>query len=193
MGKNIGNERRISDSVKHGDKVAAKELYDTYSGYLTGVVARYVTDDELLKDVLQESFIKIFSSIGTFEYKGDGSLKAWMTKIVVNESLKQIAENSKSQAIEIPEAIEDNRECDLEEIDEDDVDKVPIGVLMEMIRDLPDGYRMVFNLYVFEGKSHKEISAKLGIKENSSASQFHRAKAMLAEQIADYLNKKQED
>lgn len=174
--------------------MAAKELYDTYSGYLAGIVARYVTDDELLKDVLQESFMKIFSSIGTFEYKGDGSLKAWMAKIVVNESLKQITENSKSQVIEMPDAMEDKPECDLEEeIDEDDVDKIPIGVLMEMIRDLPDGYRMVFNLYVFEGKSHKEISAMLGIKENSSASQFHRAKAILAERIADYLNKKQQD
>ena len=65
MGTNTGNERRVVDSIKNGDKKAAKELYDTYSGYLTGIVARYVADDDLLKDVLQESFVKIFDCIGT--------------------------------------------------------------------------------------------------------------------------------
>lgn len=190
MGTNTGNERRVVDSIKNGDKKAAKELYDTYSGYLTGIVARYVADDDLLKDVLQESFVKIFSSIDTFEYKGEGSLKAWLAKIVVNESLRQIVENKKNQAIEISDVIEDNPEYDPELVEEDDVDKIPIDVLKEMICNLPDGYRIVFNLYVIEGRSHKEISSMLGIKENSSASQLHRAKAILSEQIAIYLNKK---
>ena len=190
MRTNIGNERRVADLIKKGDRMAAKELYEAYSGCLTGIVARYVTDDDMLKDVLQESFVKIFSSIGAFEYKGEGSLKAWMVKIAINESLKHVVERKKNQTIEISEILEDRSEYDSELIEEEDVDKIPIDVLMEMIRKLPDGYRMVFNLFVFEGKSHKEISAMLGIKENSSASQFHRAKAMLAEQIGMYLNKK---
>ena len=74
-----------------------------------------------------------------------------------------------------------------------DIDDIPAGVVTEMIRHLPEGYRMVFNLYVIEGRSHKEISRMLGIKEDTSASQLHRAKAMLAKQITEYRNKSRQE
>lgn len=122
----------------------------------------------------------MFRSIDSFEYRGNGSLKAWITRIVVNESLKHIKQNPDFKMVadvEIP---------DVPNEEEPDLNEVSQVTIMKMIRSLPDGYRTVFNLYVFENKSHKEIAVLLGIAENSSASQFHRAKAMLAQKIKEY-------
>ncbi len=156
-----------------------KMLYDTYAGYLTAVCARYVRDDDEVKDILQEAFIKIFKTMDRFEYRGAGSLKAWMSRIVVNDSLKTLR---KKRALPLPETLKDTAEEE-----EPDFTGVPVSVIHGMIRNLPDGYRTVFNLFVFEDKSHKEIASLLGIKENSSASQLHHAKAQLARWIKDYI------
>ena len=74
--------------VRRQDKTAMKMLYDRYVGYLTAVCARYIPDDDEVKDILQEAFIKVFQSMDKFSWRGDGSLKAWLTRIVVNDSLK---------------------------------------------------------------------------------------------------------
>ncbi|SFN66900.1 RNA polymerase sigma-70 factor, ECF subfamily [Chryseobacterium oleae] len=163
------------------EEAAWKELFGTYSGNLAGVCARYVPGKDDVHDVLQNSFIKMFRSIETFEYRGSGSLKAWMMRITVNEALKHIKQHSgmttETDLAEFPD-IPNEEEPDLEEI--------PQAVIMKMIRSLPDGYRTVFNLFVFEKKSHKEIAGLLGIAENSSASQFHRAKGLLVQKIKEY-------
>lgn len=186
MRKDESRERELIQQIVHGDKVAMKMFYDTYSGYLTAVCARYISDKEDIKDVLQESFLKIFRAIHNFKYRGIGSLKAWSARIVVNESLKFIRKNDKMQLMslndwDIPDD-NDNIEPDFEDI--------PTTAILEMISSLPVGYRTVFNLYVFEEKSHKEIASMLNIAENSSASQFHRAKRLLVKEIEKYrLNK----
>jgi RNA polymerase sigma-70 factor (ECF subfamily) len=132
-----------------------------------------------VKDILQDAFISVFSRIGDFEFRGEGSLRAWMTRIVVNGALKSLRGSGRlSYVEELP---------DREEEELDSLPAVPPKVLAEMIKALPDGYRTVFNLFVFEKKSHKEIAQLLGIKENSSASQFFRARALLARQIKEYL------
>lgn len=144
-------------------------------------------DDEDIKDVLQESFLKIFSSQSSFMYQGEGSLKAWMNRIVVNESLKWLKKNSRLETT----ALSDN-EIDIPD-EEPDTEGVPTDVIYQMIRSLPDGYRTVFNLFVIEERSHREIAEILGIKESSSASQLHRAKAMLAEKITQFRKRKDID
>ncbi|MBQ9192684.1 MAG: sigma-70 family RNA polymerase sigma factor [Bacteroidales bacterium] len=156
-----------------------KTLYGRYAGYLTAVCARYLPDDDEVKDVLQEAFIKIFQSMDRFTYRGEGSLKAWMTRIVVNGSLKALR---RKKTVPLPQVLQ-------EPVDEEETPfaTVPLPVLQEMIRKLPDGYRTVFNLFVFEDKSHKEIASLLGIKENSSASQLFHAKALLARWIKEYM------
>lgn len=174
-------ELLIAECIRRNDSRAARDIYDAYAGYLVGVCARYISDDDDLKDVLQESFIKIFSSLASFSFRGKGSLKAWITKIAINQSLQFL--NSKGKLNFVPLS---NVEADVADSDID-IGPVPDNVLMQMIRDLPPGYRAVFNLYVYEEKSHREIAAILKIKENSSASQFHRAKALLAAKIKDYL------
>ena len=158
-----------------------KALYDRYAGFLTAVCSRYIENKEDVKDLMQDSFIRIFSSIGSFEYRGEGSLKAWMSRIVINNTLKYIRNNIQKGMISIDEDIPDVPDEEIPEISE-----IPPSVIQEMIRRLPEGYRTVFNLFVFEGKSHKEIAMLLGIKENSSASQLHRAKALLAGWIREY-------
>lgn len=178
-------EATLLEQIRHGDKKAMKELYCHYSGYLNAVCSRYIACDEDVRDVLQESFIKIFSSIDKFCYKGDGSLKAWMSKIAVNESLTLLNKKEKLAIVQygsdIPDTIDDN-----DDDEGPDTGDIPVRAIQAMIRKLPTGYRTVFNLYVFEGKSHKEIAEMLKLKESSSASQLHRAKALLAKMIQEY-------
>lgn len=178
-------ETTLLEQIRHGDKKAMKELYCHYSGYLNAVCSRYIACDEDVRDVLQESFIKIFSSIDKFCYKGDGSLKAWMSKIAVNESLTLLNKKEKLAIVQyesdIPDTIDDN-----DDDEGPDTGDIPVRAIQAMIRKLPIGYRTVFNLYVFEGKSHKEIAEMLNLKESSSASQLHRAKALLAKMIQEY-------
>jgi len=157
-------------------------LYDRYIGYLTAVCSRYVVDSAAVKDILQDAFVKVFSKLDGFEYRGEGSLKAWMSRIVVNDSLKSLRGAGRLKYVdELPDT---EGEGEIEGMPE-----VPVRELAEMIKSLPDGYRTVFNLFVFEKKSHREIAGLLGIKEDSSASQFFRARAMLAKKIKDYWKK----
>lgn len=176
------NEKELAERVATGSQAAARQLYSCYVRYLTAVCSRYIADDESLKDVLQDSFLKIFSSVGSFQYRGEGSLKGWMTRIALNESLKFLRQAGRLQFADLRDemnAIPD---------DNPDTTAVPSNVIHSIIRSLPDGYRTIFNLYVIEEKSHKEISTLLNIKESTSASQLHRAKAMLATRIKQYLN-----
>ncbi len=178
-------EQELLGKILSGDIIAMKEFYNNYSGYLTTVCSRYIPNTDDVKDVLQESFIKIFKSIGNFKYKGVGSLKAWSSRIVVNESLKFLKKNEKLNIINSPI-------WDLPDISEEETDfeQIPASVILEMIRALPVGYRTVFNLYIFEEKSHKEIASILNITENTSASQLHRAKSFLAKRINEYKSLK---
>lgn len=173
------SERELTQLVRSGDPSGTRALYERYVGYLTAVCSRYVPDRAAVKDILQDAFIAIFSRIRDFEFRGEGSLRAWMTRIVVNGALKSLRGSGRLNYVEeLP---------DREEEELDSLPQIPPGVLAEMIKALPDGYRTVFNLFVFEKKSHKEIAQLLGIKENSSASQFFRARALLARQIKEYM------
>lgn len=179
------DEQTLSTLVKRGDRTAMRQMYSRYIGHLTAVCSRYIADDDDVKDVLQDSFIKIFASAGEFVYRGKGSLKAWLTKIVVNEALNHIKDRKRI----ILAPLDNETETSIEEDTPPDIDKIPPEVIHDMIRRLPEGYRTVFNLYVIDGQPHKEIARILGISENTSASQLHRAKATLANEINKYISK----
>ena len=170
----MNNERHILQLFARGDSRAMDVLYAELADYMAGVCARYVTQPDDIRDVLQEALIKVFSSVGTFKYRGEGSLKAWLTRVVVNEALMFLREKKKMLFVD--------SERDIPDAPDEPPDTS--GLTAEMVdgglRQLPDGYRAVFNLYAIEGKSHKEIAELLGIKPDTSASQYHRAKAMLA-------------
>lgn len=173
-------EQKIVHLFRRGDVSAMDVLYAEYANYLIAVCARYISDDDDVKDILQEAFIKIFTTIDTFDYRGAGSLKAWMGRIVVNESLQWLRQRKRSPF--------DRMEADPPDLPDDDPETEDLSSdeLTQLIRQLPEGYRAVLNLYVVEGKSHKEIAQLLGIKPDSSASQLHRAKSMFARIIKDY-------
>lgn len=149
-------------------------LYAHYAGWLAGICVRYVPQQEDLHDVMQEALIKIATTIGSFSYRGRGSLKAWMARISVNEALMFLRERKKLSFMEAQDNVPDMAE------DPPDTSQLTAETVTQAIAQLPDGYRAVFNLYAVEGKSHKEIARILNIKPDTSASQYHRAKAMLA-------------
>lgn len=174
-------EERWLRKALDGDNTATEWIYRKHVRYLSALCSRYITEDEDIKDVLQESFIKIFTSLDSFEYRGEGSLKAWMAKITLNETLKFVRNNSR-----LPIDSIDDKDTNIANGDSMETEDIPTDVLHQFIRELPDGYRTVFNLYVIDDKSHKEIAQLLGIKEKTSASQLHKAKSMLAQKIKHY-------
>ena len=162
-------ELQLLEALRRRDSTGIQAFYDRYVGYLTAVALRYVPDRAAVKDILQDRF----------EYRGEGCLKSWACRIVVNGALKSLRSQGKLKYVE-----------DLPDVPEEDdvpVQEVPAAVLQRMIQELPDGYRTVFNLFVFEKKSHREIAGLLGIREDSSASQYFRARAYLARQVKAYL------
>ena len=178
----IGDEeRRLVKRLQEGDKTAAREFYALYADTMAGVCSRYIADEEDQKDVLQNSLIHIFSHITDFKYYGTGSLEAWATKVVVNESLKFLRTKKRHEMLPMDDGV-------LDEVEEEfpSFNEISSDAIREMLSRLPTGYRTVLNLYVFEGKSHQEIAHLLGIKKDSSASQLLRARKMLAKMIRKY-------
>ncbi len=173
-------EEHLLQRVQKGDLAAAESLYRLHVRYLSALCSRYLANDEDIKDVLQDSFLKIYSSIATFQYRGPGSLRGWMAKITLNEALKFLRNANRLNTVDVDEQQLDVADDNLE------TEHIPTDVLHQFVRELPDGYRTVFNLYVIDDKSHKEIAQLLGIRENTSASQLHKAKAILAHKIRQY-------
>ena len=176
------SERDISRGCKRGNANAQRALFDRYSPMLMAKIFSYVGNDDDAKDVLQDTFIKAYTMIDHFAWSGEGSLKAWVSRIVANKAINYIREHERISYVTTFHDKADEQE-------EPDVRDVPPDVLTEMIGRLPTNYRMVLNLFVFEQRSHKEIAQILGIKENTSSSQFFRAKQLLAKMLNEYLNK----
>lgn len=171
-------EERLVCDIKNGDRAAMRRLYDLYSGYIMAIVMRYVPDKDDVPDVVQEAFIKIFTSIGQYEYRGEGTLKMWLSRVTANEALGFLRRKGNLTFTDsIPDEPID---------DEPDISQITNEALTEMIASLPEGYRVVLNLYVFGQMSHKEIADELGITPSTSASQYYHAKKMLADKIKEY-------
>lgn len=182
-GRRGPDDRKLVALAREHDAASVKALYDAYVQYLAAVCRRYLSSEEDVKDVLQDSFVKIFSSLDRFEWRGVGSLRLWMRKVAVNEALMLLRRRSSEKTLPFSSQPEPP---DIEDADPE-VEQVPLEVLQDMIRSLPEGYRTVFNLHVFEQLPHREIAGLLGISENTSFSQFSRAKNLLARKIREYL------
>ena len=124
-------ERHIVDLMRKGVPSAMDKFYQEYADYLTGVCARYISDEDTLKDVMQESLVKIFTQFHQFEYRGKGSLKAWITKVAVNEALTQLQKEKQTYiALHGP----DIENLPDEEGEEPDTDGVDTGTLLAFVR-----------------------------------------------------------
>lgn len=184
--RTVETERQLLEAIHSGERAALRRLYDRYSGYAMAIGLRYIPERDEVRDVIQDSFVKILTSIGQFNYRGEGSLKAWVSRIVSNRSVDYLREHQRFMMVDdIPDDPEVPDDSDVS------VDPVPPDVLTAMIGRLPANYRTVLNLYVFERQPHREIARLLGIKEKTSSSIFFRAKKMLARMIRDYLNQQE--
>ena len=174
-------ERQLIEAIRAGDREAFKRLYERFARYAMGVTLRYVPKRDDALDIVQDSFISILTSIATFEYRGEGSLKSWVSKIISRQAVSWMKEHEQLSFSELT----------LDEIEEEDdpaIEKVPKELVNEMIGRLPVRYRVVVNLRAFEELSHKDIALRLGISEKASTTLFSRAKRKLAMMINEYLN-----
>ena len=170
--------------LKKGNRRAMQQLYGESVARLTAVCRRYVQNEEDVKDILQDSYIKIFNALRDFVPQNENSLNSWMARIVVNEALNHLRRNRKNMMTETTDNIADVED----DGDDPETQEVETELLYEMIRQLPEGYRTVLNLYVIEEYSHKEIAKMLGISEYTSASQLFHAKKTLAKMIKKRRN-----
>ena len=159
------------------DNKCQRELFQRYAGIMFAVCLRYARHRMEAEDLLQDAFIKVFNNISRF--KGEGSFEGWIRRIVINTALKNYQKSSFQK-----------ERIGLEDFEESTIEPsiysaLGEGELMDQIAKLPDGYRIVFNLYVIEGYSHKEIAETIGIGESTSRSQLVKARKMLQGQILD--------
>lgn len=157
-----------------GERKAQKELYDQYASKMYAVCLRYRSKSEDAQDILQDGFIKIFKNLDRF--RGDGSFEGWMRRIFVNTAIEQLRKKKLDISIsEKEENIEVKAPTPIDNLNQKD--------LLRIIKELSPGYRTVFNLYVVEGYSHKEIADIMNISEGTSKSQLARARVILQEKI----------
>ena len=171
------NEDELIKGCVRRERNAQKRLYETFSSKMYALCCRYVKDAMEAEDVLVTAFTKILDRID--QYKGEGSFEGWIRRVVVNEALTYLRRN-RSMYIETELEAAD-REPDYQLISDHLVEED----LLNMIQELPAGYRIVFNLYAIDGYSHKEIADQLSISENTSKSQLSRARVFLQKLLAE--------
>ncbi len=174
-------EKELIRLCKRKNASAQKLLYNSYHSNLLGICMRYSKSKDEAEDILQLGMIKIFEKISSYSEKG--SFEGWIKRIVVNIAIDNFRKNNKYYY-----------HHDIDEINgesyfaSDIPDDLEVKDLLYTIQQLPDGYRMVFNLFAIEGYTHKEISIKLGISENTSKTQLLKARKSLRKKLL-ILNK----
>jgi RNA polymerase sigma-70 factor (ECF subfamily) len=175
-GKKGHNDRELVEGCLQGRRESQQQLYKKYASKMFGVCLGYAKDRDDAKDILQEGFIKVFGSLKN--YKGDGSLEGWVRRIIVNTAIDYYRKALKERnSVDI----EDARDLPVEV---SVLERMQASELLELVNRLPDGARLIFNLYVVEGYTHKEIAEMLQINQGTSKSQFARARALLQDLVA---------
>jgi RNA polymerase sigma factor (sigma-70 family) len=168
------SEPELIKGLQKGDGKAHKFVYDQYAGIMLGICLRYLKNQMDAEEVMLTGFVKIFQNVGQFEHKG--SFEGWMKRVVINEALGFLR---KKEPLHL--AIEkDHIQLPSEASAESDL---AVEDLLNLLHELPAGYRTVFNMYAIEGYSHKEIAEMLDISEGTSKSQLSKARALLQKRL----------
>ena len=167
--------KKLIQRCAKNDRKAQAEVYQLFSGKLFALCLKYSKNYAEAQDNLQDGFITIFNKIGQYNFKG--SFEGWMKRIVINTALQKY--RTKSMLSLVTEEIPDEITVEIDE------ETVSLDFLLSIIQQLPNRYRMVFNLYVLDGYSHKEIAKKLTITEGTSKSNLSRARLILREKLND--------
>jgi RNA polymerase sigma-70 factor (ECF subfamily) len=176
------DESQLIAACKKQERNAQKVLYERYAPLMMTVCLRYSHDGETARDLLHDGFIHVFSQISSFESKG--SFEGWLRRIFVNLALENYRKEKRKNLF-----LEEYKQTQIEETDigfdgAADFEGIPRDEILKIIQELPSGYQTVFNLFVFEDMSHKEIAQQMGISEASSRSQLSRAKAILQKKVS---------
>lgn len=175
---------QLVEGCRNNDRISQRNLYQLLSAKMFAVCMRYAKDREAAEDILQEGWVKVFKNIE--KYRGDGSFEGWVRRIFVNTAVEHYRKEAKMITV--------SEESDAHFVVHEDVsDDLELEDLLKCIQSLSSGYRTVFNLYVVEGYSHKEIAEKLQISEGTSKSQLARARYLLQKMIIKTNKFKTED
>nr|WP_243751626.1 sigma-70 family RNA polymerase sigma factor [Niastella caeni] len=158
-----------------------EELYHRFSPKMYAVCLRYASNVEDAQDLLQEGFIKVYRNLHHF--RAEGSFEGWIRRVFVNTSIEHFRKKSTKLAM-----VTEKEEGTIEDTDITALENLAEKDIIKIVQELSPGYRTVFNLYVVEGYSHKEIGDMLGISEGTSKSQLARAKSVLQKKVAQYLS-----
>jgi RNA polymerase sigma-70 factor (ECF subfamily) len=176
-------EESILEGCISGRRDAQYQLYRKFAPTMLAVCFRYARNRDEAEDFLQEGFVKVFQKISSF--RKEGSFEGWMKRIMINHALNEVKKNRKVPFHEDIEGINETQIIDAHEVAEN-VEPVQADALLEMVRTLPEGYRIVFTLYVMEDYSHREISEALNISESTSKTQLLKARRLLKNKLIAY-------
>ncbi len=176
------DEADLIEGCRKNERKMQYELYRRYAPKMYGVCLRYAGSAEEAEDILQEGFIKVFKKLDS--YRGEGSFEGWIRRIFVNTSIEHFRRKNYLQPITEREetTVEGKYLSVLDSLAEKDI--------ISLVQQLSPGYRTVFNMYVVEGFTHKEIANALGISEGTSKSQLSRAKQILQELVKTHIEKR---
>lgn len=181
------DDSQLIKACRKQNRSAQKALYEFYAPKMMAVCMRYCRDEETAQDLLHDGFVQVFTQIGS--YLGKGSFEGWLRKIFVNVALSHYRQEKKK--LDFLSDYGSNEVETFSQPDEEllDVGDIPRQELLNIIREMPDGYRTVFNMVIFEDMSHKDIASMLEITENASRSQYSRAKAFLQNKVKSMMKK----
>ncbi len=176
------SEVKIIQNCLKGDATAQRLLYEQHCKMLYGVCLRYARNSAEAQDILQEAFIRIFRYLPDYQQKG--SLEGWMRRITVNVALRTIQAAFSRYELPVEIMPESSMEAEI-------LPQLAAEELMRIVRRLPDGYRVVFNLFAIEGFSHADIAAELKIEESTSRSQLAKARKLLQKWVEEHYEIKE--
>lgn len=162
-----------------GNKNAQKQFYEHFAPKMMGVCLRYADDVKMAEDFLQEGFIKVFTNLRN--YRSEGSVEAWVRRIVVNTALEMLRKNDA-----LKYSVDIETVYSVSNAFPDAFKQLAMAELLETIQAMPPGFRTVFNLFAVEGYTHKEVAVMLNITVGTSKSQYARAKSWLIERISEH-------
>ena len=178
--KSSDNKDEISliEACIKGDNKAQKKLYEKHAPVMYAICLRYMTNEDEAKDALQEGFIKAFTHLPKFRFSG--SFEGWLKRIFVNASIELI--RKRRMHFDVDDLIPNEHQSDFIETGTIDAER-----MMQLVQKLPQGYRTVFNMYVVDGYSHKEIADELSISESTSKTQLFKARKQLQEWLKGWF------
>ena len=175
-------EKELIERCLEKDPRAQEWLYKQYSRPMYGICLRFARNTLEADDILQEGFIRVFT--GLKDFRNEGSLEGWIRRTIVNTAINYY----RSKQNEWNETTIEKAES-FQSVAEDILQQISVSDLLQLIQQLPEGYRMVFNLHIIDGYTHQEIAEMLNISENTSKSQLSRARAALQQKLVKSKNK----